>query len=153
VGFLLSQLGFLVSARFTALLEAVELDPRQFALLRAIAANEGLAQNALAEALSIPASSMVGVVDDLEGRGLIERRPDVSDRRVRMLYLTDPGRAAVDRGFQVVAAMEDLVCAGLSADRRRTLISTLRRVGANLGIVTGVHPGLAQRDAPPGDGG
>jgi DNA-binding MarR family transcriptional regulator len=46
----------------------------------------------LAEALDCDRSNVTGIVRRLEGRGLVERRPDGSDRRVKNLFLTDAGR-------------------------------------------------------------
>src|SRR5213080_4875739 len=90
--FLLSTLGFTVSRRFHAMLGPLKLEPGEFALLRAVAANEGEPQNALAERLHISPSWMVAIVDELEMRGLLERRPHARDRRVRNLHLTAAGK-------------------------------------------------------------
>src|SRR5436853_3078768 len=90
--FLLSTLGFTFSRRFHEMLGPLELEPGEFALLRAVAANEGEPQNALAERLHISPSWMVAIVDELEMRGLLERRPHARDRRVRNLHLTAAGK-------------------------------------------------------------
>ena len=89
---MLSSLGYAISRRFHAVLEPLELEPGEFALLRAVATNEGEPQNALAERLHISPSWMVAIVDDLERRELLERRPHARDRRVRTLHLTAAGR-------------------------------------------------------------
>src|SRR5215475_4754803 len=75
VAFMLSSLGYAVSRRFHQTLKPLELEPGEFALLRAVAASEGEAQNALAEQLHISPSWMVAIVDDLEKRELLERKP------------------------------------------------------------------------------
>src|SRR5215469_4277156 len=92
VAFMLSSLGFAVSRSFHETLEALELEPGEFALMRAVAANDGEAQNALAERLHISPSWMVAIVDELERRELLERRPHARDRRVRNLHLTAGGK-------------------------------------------------------------
>ena len=76
VGFLISQLGFFSSKAFMEALEPVGIDPREFLLMRFVAASEGQSQQALAERLAVPASRMVALVDRLEEAGLVERRPD-----------------------------------------------------------------------------
>ena len=81
VAFMLSSLGFAISRRFHKVLDPLELEPGEFALLRAVAANEGEPQNALAERLRISPSWMVAIVDVLETRGLLERKPHTRDRR------------------------------------------------------------------------
>jgi len=91
VAFMLSSLGYAVSRRFHLTLKPLELEPGEFALLRAISASEGEAQNALAERLHISPSWMVAIVDDLEKRELLERKPHARDRRIRNLHLTAKG--------------------------------------------------------------
>ena len=97
VGFLISQLGFLSSRGFMEALEPVGIDPREFLLMRFVAASEGQSQQALAERLAVPASRMVALVDRLEHAGLVERRPNAEDRRIRELHLTRKGRSVIER--------------------------------------------------------
>lgn len=143
VGFLLSQLGYVVARRFRAAMAGVELEPRHFALMRAIEAIEGRPQSALAETLQIPASSMVSLVDHLEERGLVERRVHPADRRSRTLHVTAAGRARLVEATARAMALEGLLCEGLSPEDRLTLIDRLQRVGRNLEVVRGVHPDVA----------
>ena len=92
VGFAVSSIGNAVAKRFRATLAPLELEPREFALLRAVAAAEGQSQQAIGESLQIPPSRMVAFVDALERRALLERRHNPDDRRTRELYLTRDGR-------------------------------------------------------------
>jgi DNA-binding MarR family transcriptional regulator len=140
VGFLLSQLGYVVSRTFRAVMAEVELEPRHFALMRAIATDEGLSQNALVEQLRIPASSMVSVIDHLEVRGLVERRVHPADRRSRTLHVTALGREVLTRAISMAIELETQICAGMSDLERTSLIDRLQLVAKNLDIVEGVHP-------------
>src|SRR6185312_9344260 len=99
VGFTLSNLGFAVAAGFRAKLEPLGLEPRDFALLRAVGAAEGLTQQAIGERLHVPASRMVAFIDSLQERGLLERRAHPSDRRARALYLTTDGRSLLAEAY------------------------------------------------------
>jgi DNA-binding MarR family transcriptional regulator len=144
VGFLLSQLGFETSRRFGQLMSEVELDPRQFALMRAIEAYEGQSQNALGTMMRIPPSSMVAVIDHLEARGMVERRPHPSDRRSRVLHITEHGRDVLRRAAEVAMGLEQTLCEGLTADERTELLSALARVADNLGLVQGLHPAMSE---------
>lgn len=149
VGFLLSQLGYVVARRFRAVMAEVKLEPRQFALLRAIEANEGQSQNVLVDRLHIPASSMVSVVDYLEERGLVERRVHPTDRRSRTLHLTPSGRALAADAIGRAMAIERQLCEGLPPEEREFLIERLQFVGRNLDVIEGVHPDVALgQDAP-----
>jgi DNA-binding MarR family transcriptional regulator len=157
VGFLLSQLGFEVSSRFTKLMADVDLDPRQFALMRAIHASEGHSQNAVGEWLRIPPSSMVALVDHLEERGLVERRPHPTDRRSRTLHMTPEGRVALERATEVTIGFEQTLCRGFDETDRSRLLELLSLVADNLGLVQGLHPGAtnhpATNDPAPNDPG
>jgi DNA-binding MarR family transcriptional regulator len=146
LGFLLSQIGFAVAQGFKAAMAPLGLDPREFALLNAIATASGQPQQVLSEELAIPPSSMVGLVDSLEARGLIERRPHASDRRVRAVHLTDTGRALLLEAVGAAIAYNDRVRGGLEEEDEARLVALLRQVAAGLGIGRGVHP--AMREEP-----
>jgi DNA-binding MarR family transcriptional regulator len=139
VGFTLSSLGYAVSRRFRATLAPLGLEPREFALLRAVAPAEGASQQTLAEGLQIPPSRMVAFVDVLEARGLLERRANPDDRRARALYLTDEGRKLLAAAFTLASELEAQLCAELSETERWALLDVLQRVGAQLGIEPGAH--------------
>ncbi len=138
--FLLSQIGARSSRLWQQRLEPFGLDPRHFVLLRHVAAEQGRSQQALGEALRIPPSRMVALVDDLEQRNLLERRPNPSDRRVRALYLTDQGRQRLSEIMKISAAHERDLTQGLQPAEREQLVALLNRLAASLGLVEGVHP-------------
>jgi len=139
VGFTLSSLGHAVARRFKSTLDPLHLEPREFALLRAVAPAEGSSQQAIGERLQIPASRMVAFVDALEARGLLERRPNPDDRRARALYLTDDGRKLLAGAFTLASELERHLCAQLSEAERIQLLEALQRVGAQLGVPPGTH--------------
>jgi DNA-binding MarR family transcriptional regulator len=143
VAFLLAQLGFHSSRLWKERLAALGMDPRQVVLLRQVAAAEGQSQQALGKAMQVPASRMVALVDELERRGLLERRPSLADRRAYALALTGEGRRLLDRIMQASAEHEAQLCAGLTQAERRRLIALLSRVAAEQGLPMGVHPGVA----------
>jgi DNA-binding MarR family transcriptional regulator len=60
----------------------------------------------LADAASMSLSSMQELVDDLERRGIVERRPDPSDRRAKLIVLTDQGLAALAPVGSIIAGLE-----------------------------------------------
>jgi DNA-binding MarR family transcriptional regulator len=141
--FLLSQLGFHSSRLWKERLAPLGVDPRHAMLLRHVAAAGGQSQQALGKAMRIPASRMVALVDELERRGLVERRPSPADRRAHALFLTGEGRRLLDRVMKVSADHEAQLCAGLTRSERERLIELLARVSAEQGLATGVHPGAA----------
>lgn len=145
VGFTVSTIGYAVARDFRQILVPLELEPREFALLRAVAASEGQSQQAIGERLQIPPSRMVAFVDALEARSLIERRHNPADRRTRALHLTGAGRELIDRAFALAVSHEQRLCADLSDAEREQLLALLRRVAAQLGLDPGVH--AAMRDS------
>jgi DNA-binding MarR family transcriptional regulator len=139
VGFTLSSLGYAVARGFSTALAPLQIEPRDFALLRALAAAEGESQQAVGERLGIPASRMVGFIDAHEAHGLIERRQTPTDRRVHALYLTDAGQELLDRAVSIALAYEQELCGDLSSPEREQLLELLGRVGRRLGLAPGVH--------------
>ena len=90
-GFLLGYLGEKSRRNFIALLEPHGFHPREFGLMTVMAKRPGLTQQELASLARVDPSSMVAVLDDLERRGIAERRIDPDDRRRRAVYLTEKG--------------------------------------------------------------
>jgi DNA-binding MarR family transcriptional regulator len=144
VGFLISQLGFFSSRRFTQALEPLGIGPRDFLLMRFVAASDGQSQQTLAEQLGVPASRMVALVDHLEEMGLVERRPDPEDRRVRRLFITRKGRSVLEKAGKIAIDYETQLCAGINREEREQLIDLLRRLQVTQTDLGGVHPGIGE---------
>jgi DNA-binding MarR family transcriptional regulator len=146
VGFTLSSLGYAVARGFTKALVPLEIEPRDFALLRALAAAEGDSQQAIGERLGVPASRMVGFIDAHETRGLIERRQAPADRRIHALHLTAAGHELLARAFAIALAFEQELCGDLSSPERERLFGLLARVSSRLGLTPGVHAAQGSDD-------
>jgi len=134
VGFTVSSVGYAVARRFRETLAPLRLEPREFALLRAVGAAEGQSQQAIGERLSIPPSRMVAFVDALEERSLLERRHNPHDRRARELHLTSAGQELLERAFKLAVEFELQLCAELNGEEREQLLDLLQRVGGQLGL-------------------
>ena len=91
-------------SRFLAIASEFELAPAQLMALKALDPDDPVPMRDLACALSCDNSNVTGIVDRLEARGLVERRPAPHDRRVKMLVVTPEG--AVLRA-RVKARMEE----------------------------------------------
>jgi DNA-binding MarR family transcriptional regulator len=85
---------------------------------------------------------MVALIDEMEARLLLERRPNPEDRRARAIYLTGAGRKMLGRAIGVALEMEESVCSALDAGERAQLSELLGRIVDDQGLVAGVHPGL-----------
>jgi DNA-binding MarR family transcriptional regulator len=143
VGFLLSQVGLHAARRFAERLAAIDLHPPLFRVMNVVDKAEGQSQQAIGEAIGAPASRMVAIVDELEERGLVERRPHPGDRRVRALYLTAEGRRLLASGRRIAAEHEEELTRGMSEADSRRLVALLRDLVDKQGIGRGVHPGLS----------
>jgi DNA-binding MarR family transcriptional regulator len=142
LAFLLSQVGIFASSRFAAAIEEIGLHPAWFRVLNVIDAAEGSSQHAIGEAIQAPPSRMVAIVDDLETRGLVERRPQPGDRRVRALYLTAAGRKTLARGRKVAKEHEERLAASLTKAQRAELITLLQKIAEGSELGASVHPGF-----------
>jgi DNA-binding MarR family transcriptional regulator len=142
--YLLSQVGAHSSRRWHERLAPLGLDPRSVLVLRHVGAEEGRTQASLSASLDVPPSRIVGIVDELEQRGLLERRPNPSDRRAHALWLTGKGRKALDAVMAVSTAHEVDICAGLSGTERRQLTELLTVIVSQQGLAAGGHPGMSE---------
>jgi DNA-binding MarR family transcriptional regulator len=148
LAFLLSQVGIHASRRFAELIAAVDLNPPLFRILNLVDAAEGESQQAIGAAIDVPASRMVALVDELEQRGLVERRPDPADRRVRALYLTTQGRQTLAKGRKIAREHEEALTRGLAPADRKRLVDLLQKMVTEQAIGMGVHPGLSETKPP-----
>ncbi|MFL5872000.1 MAG: MarR family winged helix-turn-helix transcriptional regulator [Solirubrobacterales bacterium] len=143
LAFLLSQVGIHASRQFAERIDAAGINPPLFRILNLVDAAEGRSQQAIGQAIEVPASRMVALVDELEQRGLVERRPDPDDRRVRALYLTPEGKHTLARGRKIAKQHEDELTRGLAAADRKRLLDLLQKMVDAQAIGRGVHPGLS----------
>jgi DNA-binding MarR family transcriptional regulator len=127
-GFLLAWAGQRSMKNFAAALQPVGLDPRQYTVLFLVADEPGLTQQELAQRSSVDPSSMVAIMDDLEARGLAERRPHPGDRRKRAVHLTADGRRALERAVGAIAEGQMRLQEPLDAEERETLRTLLRKL-------------------------
>jgi DNA-binding MarR family transcriptional regulator len=108
-------------------LESLGLTTALFALLNVLAAHEGAIQQEIGAAMGIDPSTMVSLIDQLEGAGLAKRRPHPTDRRAREVVITPKGRRVLDEARRLAAQVEGDVLRGLSGAERRQLLTLLRR--------------------------
>jgi DNA-binding MarR family transcriptional regulator len=97
-------------------LRDVGVNGRELAVLTALAEGEPVSQLEAAQRLGIDRTSMVGLVDALEGKGLVERRPDARDRRRNIVAVTDHGSRVLAEGLRATSAAEQAFLAPLDAD-------------------------------------
>jgi DNA-binding MarR family transcriptional regulator len=114
-------------------LEAHGLSMWGYIVLSALDRSPVRSQAALADAIGADKTRIIPTLDDLQERGYIERRPDPDDRRVRLLALTEDGRAAKDGAQEDIQRGEERWLGRLSADDRRVFLRVLRQLSATDG--------------------
>lgn len=98
-----------------------------------LSANPGCSQVQLAAMAGITGPSLVGIVAELESRGLLSRERDSADRRRNMVVLTPAGREKMETLFAAVTEIEAPVREALGPADMATLIALLDRALASLG--------------------
>jgi DNA-binding MarR family transcriptional regulator len=128
IGYHLRRAQVTVFNDFVRTMAEEKITPGQFGVLTLIRANPGLTQSALARAVGIERSTMVAVIDALEGRTLVERQAAPADRRSYALILTADGERLLERLNPLVLGHEERIARDLNAAERRTLIALLDRI-------------------------
>src|SRR5262245_66657259 len=95
VAFLLAQIGAHAAMRFQTKLAPLSLTPPHVGMLRALDDAAGMSQQQLASLLGIHPSRLVALIDELEGRGLVERRAGPDGRRRHSLEVNEGGKEAL----------------------------------------------------------
>jgi DNA-binding MarR family transcriptional regulator len=142
--FLLAQLGAHAARRFGERVAEIGLSPPDAGVIRKIANDPGVSQQALAEHLGVMPSRMVALVDALESKGIVNRRRSTEDRRNYELQLTDNGRQILREVSRIAAEHEESLCAALNKDERVQLRDLCQRIAQQQGLTPGVHPGYRQ---------
>jgi DNA-binding MarR family transcriptional regulator len=128
VGYRLRRAQVRVFNDFMASLAPFELTPGLFGVLVLIDSNPGLNQSRLGTAMGVDRSTVVAVIDRLQGRGLVARKPSTSDRRAHRLTLTPKGKSVLEAAVPEVRAHEARIAEALTPDERASLLALLEKL-------------------------
>lgn len=145
LGFLLHDASRLLRKRFEQRASGYGLSSAQWRLLVRVYKEEGIAQARLAELLEIEPISVSRLLDRMEEAGLVERRADTADRRVKNIYLTDKTRPIFGEMRSVAAKVFDHAMTGLSPEERRATLNGLKTICSNL---SDSDPTLSDKEQP-----
>ncbi|HEY0816316.1 MAG TPA: MarR family transcriptional regulator [Pseudonocardia sp.] len=143
--FLLSQLGHHVADRFARALAPLGLNPAHFGVLTHLREADGRSQQQLADLLHVHRNAMVGLVDELEARGLVRRTRHPDDRRAHALHLTDQAHTLLRDADLIADELESAILDPLDPAERSLLLTELHKLAAHAELPPGVHPGLHRR--------
>jgi MarR family transcriptional regulator, transcriptional regulator for hemolysin len=121
---LLNQAGYALSNRLAAALAELDVSVRVYCVLAKAAEGEHT-QGRLAELAWMDKTTMVVTLDEMERRGLAERRLSPEDRRVRVVAITAAGRRLLAEADAIVQRVYDDVLGGVDGDRRATFLAVL----------------------------
>jgi DNA-binding MarR family transcriptional regulator len=127
-GLLFRRLHQLAVSRFAAKMEHIGLTPIQWSVLVNTLQRPGLDQSSLSREIYIDTSTVNGVVDRLEARGLIQRRASPVDRRLRLLYVTEQGQAVLEEATATVIETQGWLLEPLSPKEQAQFMALIRKV-------------------------
>jgi len=143
--FLLKRLGMAAKERSFAGYEELGLHPYHHAILAVLDEGTRETQGAIADALGYDKGQLVGLLDELENAGLIERRRDPADRRRQIVRMTAAGRKTLERFRRLSQRLEDEFLASLDDRERHQLHALLLRLAEQHLPNCGLTPASTKR--------
>jgi DNA-binding MarR family transcriptional regulator len=129
--YLLKRLGMQVKDRTIEAYEAVGASPFYYSVLAVLEEGARDTQATIADALGYDRSWLVGILDDLEKDGLIERRRDPGDRRRHLVSVTAAGKKKLAELRKISQGVEDEFLGALDSEQREQLHRLLLQVAAD----------------------
>jgi DNA-binding MarR family transcriptional regulator len=124
------------------------LRPRHLIALRLLHERGPMPQHGLGPALSLDPSNVVGLLNELEERGLVERRRDPADRRRHIVSLSANGAGELALTYSRLGQVEDELFSALSAEERVTLHELLLRVVGAATVALNAEPSACAEAKP-----
>jgi MarR family transcriptional regulator, transcriptional regulator for hemolysin len=146
LGWLLKSAHYALASEMIAAFEPLGVSARGYhVLVAALDANK--TQKELAELVGLDKTTMVVTIDELEAAGLAERCPSTTDRRARVIAVTNEGRRKVTEGRKIVDHVQEDVLSALPAKDRKALLEGLDcLVRGRLSEAVECHPPLRRRE-------
>ncbi len=124
---LLARASHNLMTELTAALEDLGISPRAHAVLTTAMTGEHT-QTAIAKQVGLDKTTMVVTVDELEAGGLAERRPSSTDRRARVIAVTEAGKRSVLEADKVLGRVRDDVLRDVEPEERQVFLDVLSRL-------------------------
>jgi DNA-binding MarR family transcriptional regulator len=129
-GFLLKRLGFKMKERSYAAFEPTGFSPFHHGVLTLLDEGARKTQAEIADALGYDRSQLVGILDELQERHLVERERDKDDRRRHLVRLTPEGKTCLAELRKIAKGVEKEFFAPLTDEERQTLHELLAKLAA-----------------------
>jgi DNA-binding MarR family transcriptional regulator len=147
IGFLISDVARMMRASFDRRVRRIGLTRSQWLVLSLLYRRPGISQSELAEMLEVERATAGRMIDRLERKAWVVRRPDASDRRVNRLYLTSEAEDVQAQMGAIAGDMMDDAMAPLDEVERLALTDIMERVKAQL-LAMAPRPGATASPAP-----
>lgn len=128
IAFLVTRIHNRMHREFMVALEPLRIEPRDFGTLVALCATGPVSQAELARHMGVSGASMVQIVDDLEHRGLLERRRLVSDRRTQVLHALPEVPEVLAEAARLADGVTEPLFDALSPARTKRLLVLMQRL-------------------------
>jgi len=132
IGFVISDVARLMRASFDRRVKRLGLTRSQWLVLSRLHRHPGISQSELAEMLEVERATAGRMIDRMERRNWLVRRPDPTDRRINRLYLTAEAEAVEAEMARIAEALLDDAMASLDDEEREALTEMMERVKTQL---------------------
>lgn len=139
---LLNDVARLMRTRFDQRARTRGMTRAQWVILARLARQPGLSQNEMAAICEVEPITVGRLIDRLEGRGFVERRPDPTDRRIRRLHLLPSAQPILDEIGRYREELSDAILSGVSGEQREQLVDALLQMKNNLNAEAALAPQL-----------
>lgn len=120
------------------------LTSSQWKVILALNLFDGLSQKDLADKIYVDGSTLVPVIDGMEKKGLVERRPDPKDRRHNRLFLTKKSESTVDSIVKIIIQLRKNLYKGISYKDQESMRPHLKKIIDNADKILNKSPGVNQ---------
>lgn len=127
VGYNLRRAAARQRERFRNVFSPYDIRPVQLTALTVISKNDSLGQSALGKALDMKRANVVKLLDELQGRGLVERKPSTQDRRAYEIHLTPQGKKLTRELLAIHKKLEANLARSLGREELEQLVCLLRK--------------------------
>ena len=127
-GYLFRRMQQIAVSIFMEECKAFDLTPVQYAALVAVHTHPGIDATRLSAVIAFDRSTLGSVIERLEAKGYVERKPAPEDKRIKLLYLTKPGAAILREIIPVVERAQARMLQPLKPAARKTLLALLSQL-------------------------
>ncbi len=130
-GFLVNKLANEMATELSRKFREFGVTTSQWAILALLWQQDGLTQTDIQHALGSEASTVTGIIQRMVRLDLIERKKDVHDKRIQLVYLTEKGKSLKDHLIKEAQSVNERALRGLTEDEQYLLIRLLTRALKN----------------------